>query len=95
MQNPLPQSAEILFIFLTFFLVAVTVIAVRRKAEKPRTALRVFLVLFFWLTFLKIISGMDFFHDYTSLPPRLLIAPLPCLLAIILLAASKKFYEFL
>src|SRR5436190_1241954 len=95
MQNSTPQIAEILFILLTFFLVAVTVIAVRKKAENARTALRVFLVLFFWLTFLKIISGMNFFHDYTSLPPRLMIAPFPCLVAIILLAASKKFYEFL
>lgn len=92
---PTPQSAEILFILLTFFLVTVTVIAVRMKAENRKTALRVFLALFFWLTFLKVISGMEFFHDYTALPPRLMIAPLPCLIAILILAVSNKFYEFL
>ena len=38
---------------------------------------------------------MDFLHNYSSLPPRLLIAPFPCLIAIILLASSKKFTELL
>lgn len=95
METSLPPVAEILFVLLTFFLLAVTVIAVRMKAEKKTTALRVFLVVFFWLSFLKIISGMEFFHDYSSLPPRLMIAPFTCLVAIILLASSKSFSEFL
>jgi hypothetical protein len=95
MDTPLPQSAAILFILLTFFLLTATVIATRMKAENKRTALRVFLALFFWLSFLKIISGMNFFHDFTAMPPRLIIAPLPCLIAIIILASSKKFAEFL
>ena len=95
MQTLIPQSAEILFILLTFFLLAVTVIAVRMKAENRKTAFSVFLALFFWLSFLKLISGMEFLHNYSTLPPRLIIAPLPCLIAILVLAASKKFYDFL
>jgi hypothetical protein len=95
MNTPLPPIPEILFVLLTFFLLAVTVIAVRMKAENKMTALRVFLVLFFWLSFLKIISGMEFFHDYVTMPPRLMIAPFSCLIAIIILTASKKFAGFL
>jgi len=95
MQTTLPPVAEILFILLTFFLVAVTVITVRMKSPNKKTALKVFLVLFFWLSFLKIISGMEFFHNFTSMPPRLIIAPFACVLTIVILAASGKFLEFL
>lgn len=94
--NPsVPQSIDIAFILLTFFLFVITVFCVRTITEDRKITLRVFLSLFFWLLFLKTISGMAFLHNYQSMPPRLMIAPLPCLIAIIVLASSKSFAQLL
>ena len=38
---------------------------------------------------------MNFFHDYNAMPPRLLIAPLICFIAIGVLASSNSFAGFL
>jgi hypothetical protein len=95
MQPIVPQYIEVLFMLLAFFLLAVTVIGVKKVTGDSKTTMRVFLVLFFWLSFLRIISGMPFIHDYVSMPPRLMIAPMACLAAILILAFSKSFSEFL
>ena len=95
MQPHIPQSIEVLFILLTFSLLAITVFFVKRITGERKTTMKVFLAIFFWLSFLKIISGMDFFHDYESMPPRLFIAPLGCFIAIAILAFSKTFSSFL
>ncbi len=90
-----PQSLQTIFVLLTFILLAVTVLAVRKISEERKIAMKTFIIIFFWLSFLKIISGMNFMHNYSSMPPRLMIAPLGCFIAIIVLAASKKFSGFL
>jgi len=95
MQPNIPQSIEVLFILLTFFLLTVTVLAVKKISGDRKTTMKTFLVLFFWLSFLKIISGMNFFHDFVSMPPRLIVAPLGCLIAIFILTFSKSFSGFL
>ena len=95
MQDQTPESLQILFILLTFFLLAITVFSVKKISGDKKVTAKTFIILFFWLSFLKIISGMNFFHDYTSLPPRLMIAPLGCFIAIAILAFSKSFSEFL
>ncbi len=95
MQPHTPQSLEVIFLLLAFFLLGATVMAVKKITGDRKTTMKVFLVMFFWLSFLKIISGMNFIHDYQSMPPRIFIAPLGCIIAIIALAFSKQFSEFL
>jgi hypothetical protein len=95
MQPHIPQFIEVLFILLTFFLLAVTVLAVRIISGDRKTTVKTFIILFLWLSFLKIISGMSFFHDFESMPPRLIIGPLSCIIAITVLAFSRSFGGFL
>lgn len=95
MQPSVPTAPEVIFLLLTFFLLAVTLLAVSRVSGNKKITLKVFLTIFFWLSFLKIISGMNFFHNYVTMPPRILIAPLGCFMAIIILATSKSFSRFL
>ena len=49
----------------------------------------------FWLAFLAKISGMNFFHDWSGLPPRLMIAVLPPLIFAFALMISKKINGFI
>jgi len=58
--------------------------------ERRRKVRMLMLPLLFWLLVLAKVSGMKFFHDWTAMPPRLMIAVLPPLLFAILLMRSGK-----
>ncbi|MCX6275657.1 MAG: hypothetical protein NTV09_10675 [Bacteroidetes bacterium] len=95
MQPSGPTAPEVIFLLLTFFLLGATVLAVGKVSGNRKITLRIFLAIFLWLSLLKIISGMNFFHNYSTMPPWLMIGPLGCLLAIVFLATSKSFSGFL
>lgn len=69
MQSSIPTAAEVIFLLLTFFLLSVTVLAVGKVSGNKKITLSVFLIIFFWLSFLKIISVVNYFHNYVTMPP--------------------------
>jgi len=83
-------------VFVVFILLIIGYRAVLKRAgmeeEVRKKKVRSFsFILFFWLLFLGKISQMDFFHNWSAMPPRLALAVLPPLIFEIVLIKSKRF----
>ncbi len=99
MEPQIPAYISISFVILAFVLMILVVLGYRALLKKNGTeermrkqkVRRLTIPFLFWLLFLIKISEMNFFHNWTALPPRLMIAFLPPLLFVIALLNSKKF----
>src|SRR5436309_1738561 len=98
MEPQIPLYISVIFIVLTFTLYAMIVTGYRQLlkrsgmdvALRKRKGRRLHIVFLFWLLFLARISDMHFFHNWSAMPPRLMIAFLPPLIFAIILTTSKK-----
>ncbi len=101
MEPIIPPYISISFIVLAFALALLLVLGYRSILKKAGTeeklrkqkVRRLSIPILFWLLFLVKISEMRFFHNWSAMPPRLMIAFLPPLICAILLLNSKKFTE--
>ena len=103
MEPLIPADMLAAFILLTFALLALIAFGYNRairnsgmeKADRKSKTRRLLIPLLFWLLFLAKISDMDFFHDWSTMPPRLVIAVLPPLIFAIALFNSKRISSWL
>jgi hypothetical protein len=98
MEPQIPLTAYVLFIVLVFGLLTLILFGYRSvliksgtdDATRKRKVRMVALPLLFWLFFLSKISGMHFFHDWSVMPPRIMIAVLPPLIISLMFVFSKR-----
>ncbi len=103
MEPQIPDYLSIIFMTLTFALLFLVVLGYRSVLQKSgmeeglrkKRVRSLAIPLIFWLLFLARISTMNFFHDWSAIPPRLIIAVLPPLVFAIALVSSKKMTELL
>jgi hypothetical protein len=99
MEPQIPVYISISFVILSFALMITLVLGYRLLLKKNGTeekirkqkVRRLSIPFLFWLLFLIKISEMNFFHNWSAMPPRLMIAFLPPLIFAIVLFTSKKF----
>ncbi|GEO03819.1 hypothetical protein AAE02nite_14830 [Adhaeribacter aerolatus] len=99
METPIYQNAALLFIFLTIIVAALIIYALRyalAKAdwheEKKNNVFRVATAgLLAWLGLLALLANQHFFSDFSTLPPRFVLAIVPPWLFIAWIASRKSF----
>ena len=95
----IPDYISTAFASLTLILLLFIVLGYRSVLQKTtiepklqqRKVRRSVIPVLFGLLFLIQISGMSFFHDWSAMPPRVMIAFFPPLIFAIVLLTSKKF----
>jgi len=98
MEPQVPVFPLITFVVLAFALMILVVLGHRavlkktdldEKTRKKKTR-RLAMVILFWFLFLIKISEMNFFHNWSAMPPRLMLAVLPPLIFAIVIFSSNK-----
>lgn len=98
MEPQVPDYISIIFVLLTFSLLMLIVTGYKKALAnagtdvivRKRKVRRLAIVLLFWLLFLVKISGMNFFHQWDAMPPRLMIAVLPPLVGALIVLFSTR-----
>jgi hypothetical protein len=98
MEPQIPDSLVVAFSLLSFALLLILVFGYRSALKKTgldekirkQKVRRFSMINLFWLLFLIKISEMHFFHNWSAMPPRLMIAVLPPLVFAIVLFTSAK-----
>lgn len=85
----------ILFILITLATLLIFFAAVRHSNYSKKKVTTILSGLITWLVIQGILSGNGFFEDTWSLPPKLILAILPPLLAIVFLFTTKKGKRFI
>lgn len=99
MNNTLFILSQLLLMLIAFALVASINIAIRytlkkrgvKKNRQDQIIMYITTALLFWLTLLAVLAYSGFFLDFTTLPPKILLAVLPMFILITYLLFSKSF----
>ena len=103
MEPIIPAYIDVFFVVLTFLLLIMIVFGYRSVLIKSDAAIetrkrkvrRLAIPLLFWLLFLTKISGMNFLHNWSAMPPRMMVVFLPPLIFTIILLFSKSAKELI
>jgi hypothetical protein len=96
-----PTATDVLFVaanavVFLLLLFGLHVGLVRLGVDPTRRARAIFmtaLALIAWLGFIAVMAKRDFYQDFTSMPPKIALAIVPTLIAVVVLGFSRKVKE--